>query len=448
MLAVTACAPRIPSLPATAAIAPPLSWRDGSAVDGVIDPRWWRSFGDPALDTLVDTALTRNTDVLTAVAVVEQSRAQIRLARSAMLPTLGGSASAIRSGGTHVPTTTALEAPLAAAWEIDLSGRLHALTRAARSNYHASQADRDAIALAVASQVAQVYIGLLSLDAQLDITRATLVSQARSLRLIEDQLRVGYVSQFELTQAQAEYELVAQQGPLIEQSVRAQENALALLVGDLPRAIVRGRTFDALALPVIPATLPAALLRRRPDIAVAEYRLAAANATIAARRADYLPQLNLSALFGVVASGPRNYNPVTIWSVGASLLVPLFEGGALRAGFDVATALRDQSAYQYRGVVLAAFGEVETAFSSATTLAVEQDTALRRLAILRHSLVLAQERYREGYSAYIDLLDAERSLYATQLSSTTTRQNQLDTAVALYAALGGGWSCATIPPKM
>ena len=441
MLAMTgACVPSLRPAPPAAAVAPPLSWRDAPVGVGEIDPRWWRGFGDPVLDGVVERALARNTDVLSAIAVVDQARAAARLARSALLPTLDAVGSATRGKQPPGPTTTVLTGTLEASWAVDLLGRLRALDRAARREYVASQADRDATALSVASQTAQAYITLLSLDAQLRVTRETLKSRAQTLRLTQDQRNVGYVSDFELTQAQSEYESIAQQIPQFVQSVRAQENSLAVLTGDLPGAIPRGGTLRDLLLPSTPATMPSALLRRRPDIAAAEFRLAAADATMASRRAEFLPQLSLTGSYGAVGTNLTNYNPATLWSLGGSLLAPLFRGGALRANLDSATALRDQAAFAYRGAVLSAFGDVETSLSATANLAAQNQRVLARLAVLRRSLTLAQERYTEGYSSFLDQLDAQRNLYTSELNAITTREAQLSNVVTLAAALGGGWT--------
>ena len=438
-----ACVPSLRPAPPAASVAPPLSWRDAPVGVGEIDPQWWRSFGDPTLNVLVERALARNTDVLTAIAVVDQARATTRLARSALLPSLDADGSATRSRQAG-PAATTLTGALDASWEVDLFGRLRALDRAARRSYVASQADRDATALSVASQTAQQYITLLSLDTQLQVTRQTLVSRGETLRLTQNQRDAGYVSDFELTQAQSEYESIAQQIPQLVQSIRAQENGLAILTGDLPAVIPRGATLRALLLPSVPATMPSALLRRRPDVAAAEFRLAAADATMASRRAEFLPQISLSGSYGAVATNLANYNPVTVWSLGGSLLAPLFHGGALRANLDIATALRDQAAFAYRGVVLSAFGDVETSLSATANLAAQDQRVLARLAILRRSLTLASERYTEGYSSFLDQLDAQRNLYASELNAITTREAQLSNAVTLAAALGGGWTPARL----
>lgn len=441
-MTLAGCMPAERPRPALSAVAPPDSWRDGNGDTAPVDPAWWTEFGDPTLSTLVEAALARNTDVLVAAARVQEAEAGIRLARGASLPTLDASGGIERSRSLSVigiNTTTAVQPLLQANWQLDLFGRLSRLTDAARLQYRASQADRDAAALAVTAQVAQAYIGLRALDAQLLVTRETVKSRAEALRLAKDQEQLGFISLFELTQAQSEYEAVEQTVPQIELGIRAQENALRVLTGDLPGTVARGSAFAALTVPAIPATLPSELLRRRPDLASAELAIAAADARLAADRRAFLPQVALSASLGQVFVNSLDYDPVTVWSIGGSILAPLFQGGRLTAQADRSTALRDSAAYAYRGAVLAAFQETETALTGARRYDEQYRRVINRRTILTRSVALATDRYREGYAAYIEQLDAQRGLYSAQLDAITVRRNQLDNAIALYRALGGGW---------
>ncbi|MDF2640723.1 MAG: type secretion outer membrane protein [Novosphingobium lindaniclasticum] len=444
VLSLCACMPADRPSPASAAVALPTAWRDTSSGNGTVDPAWWQAFGDPALTRLIEAALVRNTDVLTATARVEEVAADIRLARSALLPSLDAVGAAQRSrslGTTGTTTSTALQPEIQLSWQVDMFGRLSRLTAAARQQYVASQADRDAVALSVAAQTAQAYVGLLALDAQLAVSRETVKSRAEALRLATDQAQVGYTSQFELTQAQAEYEAVSQAIPQFEQAIRAQENALRLLTGEMPGPVTRSDgALLAATPPTVPATLPADLLRRRPDIVSAEAMVAAADASLAARRAQFLPQVALSASLGQLFVNGLDYDPVTIWDVGASALAPLFAGGRLRAQVDAATAQRDQAAFAYRGAALKAFGEVETGLSGVSRFAEQIERLHNRRQILIRSVAMARDRYRGGYASYLELLDAQRNLYSTELDAIGVRQDQLDNIITLYRALGGGWS--------
>ncbi|WP_235955103.1 efflux transporter outer membrane subunit [Sphingobium psychrophilum] len=328
VLTLAGCMPADVPPPASAAITAPVAWRDGATGSATIDPHWWDAFNDPKLTGLIERALARNTDVLSAAARVQEAQATIRLARSAALPTLdavGGGQRQRTLGGTGAAAaSTALQPEVQLNWQVDLFGRLSRLTDAARLRYVASQADRDAAALAVSAEVAQAYIGLLALDAQLLVSEQTVTSRAEALRLAADQARVGYTSQFELTQAESEYEAVQQSIPQLRFAIQAQENALSRLTGDLPGAIVRGRNLRDFSLPAVPVTLPSDLLRRRPDIASAELAVAAGDATLASDRAAFLPQVAISAALGQLFVNALDYDPVTVWSLGGSVLAPIF----------------------------------------------------------------------------------------------------------------------------
>jgi multidrug efflux system outer membrane protein len=445
-LILSGCVPLERQAPASAAVTPPAAWRNGPTGTAAVDPAWWSGFGDPTLPQLVQAALAHNTDVLAAAGRVQAAEASIRIARSALLPTLDAGVSGQRSrslGSAGAAASTAVQPELQMSWQADFFGRLGSLSEAARLQYVATQADRDAAALSVAAAVAQAYIALIALDAQLHVSQETVQSRKEALRLATDQAQVGYISQYELTQAQSEYESVEQAIPRLQQAIVAQENALRRLSGELPGAVARGGTLRTLQVPPVPLTLPSDLLRHRPDVRSAELTVAAADASLAANRQALLPQVALSANLGKLYTDALNYNPVTVWSLGGSILAPIFDGGRLRAQVDVATAQRDQAAFAYRGTVLAAFEEVETALSGTQRLAEQFDRTLKRRAILLRSVALATDRYRGGYATYLEQLDAQRNLYSTELDAISVRQEQLDNTVSLYRALGGGWNGTT-----
>ncbi|WP_370663302.1 efflux transporter outer membrane subunit [Massilia mucilaginosa] len=440
---LTACMPAPRPAPPLSTVTLPDAWRDGPAGPAAVDPQWWRAFGDPALTALVEAALAHNTSVLAAVARVDQARALVTVADSAALPAVNavlGAASARAPAGAALVNSRSLQPELQASWELDLFGRLRQQSRAASLQYQASQAERDGVALSVAASTAQAYVGLLALDAQLRITKGTAASRAEALRLASDQARVGYTSQLQLSQAQNENETVLQAIPELELAIRRQENALRVLTGELPGAVPRERRFQDLPLLPAPASIPSSLLARRPDIAQGQLLLAASDANLALRRADFLPHVTISAKFGSLLTNGRDYDPVTLWTLGASVLAPVFSAGRLSAQVDAATAQRDQAAFAYRGVVLTAFGEVENAFAGVTRLQTQMEHAQKRRDILTRTLDFARDRYQAGYASYLEVLDAQRNLYQVELNAVTLRQNQVNNMVALYRALGGGWS--------
>jgi len=440
--ALTGCLPAYRAAPELAGVAAPAAWREPVPGAAAIDAQWWRSFGDPELARLVEAALLRNSDVLIAVARVDEARAQADLAESARLPALNG-ALGVQTGrsldATGIKNSTVLQPALQANWELDLFGRIRNQVRAAGLQFRATQAERDAAALAVAAGTAQSYIQLLALDAQLFITRETVASRAEALRLAQDQARVGYISQLQLTQAQSEYQSVLGAIPELELAVRRQENALRLLAGELPGAVMRGAGFAALRLPPVPATLPSQLLARRPDLAQRALLLAAADASLAVRRQAFLPQVTLSAQLGSLFVNALDYDPVTVWSLGGSVLAPLFSGGRLTAQYEAAASQRDQAAFAYRRTVLTAFSEVENALAGVPRLAEQVDHAVQRRDILGRSLGYAHDRYQAGYATYLEELDAQRNLYQVEVGLITLRRTQLENLIGLYRALGGGW---------
>lgn len=437
------CMPAPRPAPEAARVALPSAWREQPAGTASVDPQWWRSFGDPALAAVVEAALARNSDVLIAVARVDEARALAEAAEAARLPALN-LALGVQAGRsldvTGTSTSRAVQPALQASWEPDIFGRVREQIRAAILQYRATQAERDAAALAVAAGAAQNYVALLALDAQLFITRETVASRAEALRLATDQARVGYISQLQLTQAQSEYQSVLQAIPELELAQRRQENVVRLLAGELPGAPARGKAFDDLHLPPVPNVLPSGLLARRPDVAQRELLLAAADTALALRRQAFLPQVNLSAQLGSVLVSGLDYDPVRIWSVGGSVLAPLFSAGRLRAQYEASASQRDQAAFAYRSAVLTAFSEVENALAGVPRLADQVGHAMQRRTILERSLGYARDRYQAGYASYLEQLDAQRNLYQVELSLVTLRRTQIENLIALYRALGGGWS--------
>jgi NodT family efflux transporter outer membrane factor (OMF) lipoprotein len=442
-LAVVACAGPLVKTAIVAPVAPPTSWRTDAGPTAPFDHDWWQGFGDPALTALVEQALANNLDIAIAGARIRDARAQEMLARAQLLPTLDASGAGAWSRSVNAfgqPTEQRAAQPqVQAGWEIDLFGRLSDQASAARSAWLASQAARDAIRLSVASTAASGYISLLALDARLAVARQTLEARKEALRLAQRRTDEGYSPQLELAQAQAEYQATAQIIPPLEQAISRQENGLRLLVGDLPGPVARGTTLDAVAEPAIPSGLPSDLLRRRPDVAQAEYQLAASDGALAAARKRFLPQLRLTGSAGAAFS-TLLADPITIWSIGGSILAPLFEGGRLTAGAESAGAQRDQAAFAFRRTALGAFREVDDSLATALH-SDEQVTILRKQRdALSNGFRLASNRYRAGYSPYLEQLDAQRGLLGAELSLIQAQADALNARVALYQAMGGGWS--------
>jgi len=443
LLLLAACVPNTPPRPAGSEVAPPAEWRTLLGPQATIDPLWWQRFGDPVLTNLIQMALANNSDIAIAAARVREARAQERLARAALFPSLGlgGGVTESRSlNGLGQPVEQTTAQPLfQASYELDLFGRTGNQIEAARQSAFASEAARDAAALSVAAATATGYITLRGLDARLDVVRATVASRAEALRLARSRARVGYTSQLELRQAEAEYEATLQIVPQVQLAITRQEDALSQLIGVPPRAIARGLALASLVRPAIPAVLPSELLRRRPDIAQAEYTLAASDATIRAARAQFLPQINLTSSAGATLS-TLLASPVTLWSIGGSVLAPIFQGGRLRAQVETAAARRDQAAFGYERTALAAFREVDDSLASVLRTGEQLGHLEAQRVATAEALRHATNRYQAGYSSYLEQLDAQRALLSVELTLVQTETDQLNALVALYQAMGGGWS--------
>jgi NodT family efflux transporter outer membrane factor (OMF) lipoprotein len=439
---LAACAGLRPHAPPGAEVVPPATWRNGTGGDAAIAVAWWQGFGDPVLTQIVEKALANNVDIAIAAARVEEARAQFGVARGQLLPSVELTGGAKRDRFLNAfgrpATETADRADLGISYDLDLFGRLRNASEAARASLLATQAAQDSVALAVASSAAAGYIGLRALDARLAVVRETVAARADSLRIAQRRAGSGYATQLEREQAEAELRGTEQLIPQLELAITRQENGLSLLLGENPRAIERGVALTALASPPVPTMLPSQLLRRRPDLAQAEQQIVAADRSLDSARAAFLPSIRLGASGGYVDS-TLIADPVGVFSLGGSILAPLYEGGRLRAQADVAAARRDQAAYAYRKTALNAFREVEDALA-AVQRSGEQELVLRKQRdALAQALVQAGNRYRAGYSSYLEQLDAQRGLLSADLSLVQASNDRLSATVNLFQALGGGW---------
>jgi outer membrane protein, multidrug efflux system len=424
-------------------ISAPLKWADGG--DLRVERGWWASFGDPVLTGLIDEALLHNLDLRVALSRIAEARALGNAQRSSVLPSLdanfGGQRSRSISEIRGQPyLSTGSEPQFVAAYEIDLWGRIAALNEAASANYEASHATHDAAALSVTASVAIGYINLRSIDAQLDLAQRTMKSRERSLELTRVRYKSGYGAALESAQAEAELRATAQVIPQLELAAVRQEQMLNILLARPSGTIVRGLALSALNLRELPATgLPSDLLRRRPDISIAELQVVAADAQLDAARAQLLPSVRLSASIGSVSASVLHGDPFTVWNMGGSVLAPIFNGGRLRALAEASASRRDQALIGYERTVLTAFAEVETQLTAFAKLQEQAVQAEAQRAAVAESLRIAGNRYREGYSSYLEVLLAQRNLFTVEQSLMQQRSELLSAAVSVYKALGGGW---------
>lgn len=413
---------------------------------------WWNSFGDPLLDGLVRETLASNRDLRIATARVDEFAAILAGTRAQGMPQIGYGLSGTRQRATEQgpipvlgdPHSTSLSALLSASWEIDLWGRIRRETEAARANLLATEEARRGVVLTLISSVVISYVTLLDLDEQLSVAEATAEGRKKSVDLFETRLAAGWISEFEMSQVRGEYESALAQIPPIRQAIAVQENALSVLLGRNPGPITRASTLASLNSPAVPAGLPSDLLIRRPDIMQAEQQLIASNALIGAARALFFPRISLTGLLGLASDslGDLFAGSARTWSFTGDVAGPIYTGGGLTAAVDQAEARKDQSLANYELTIQNAFRDVEDSLADLRNSIELRDALARRVATLRRGLDLANERYENGYSDYLEVLDTERSLFSAELQLASARGDYFRAIVNLYRALGGDWTGA------
>ena len=407
----------------------------------VANPLWWQQFEDPALDELIRIALTDNFDVRIAAARVEEFYGVLRVTRSGLFPQVGAEFVVGREFVPPAEASDTVRADAFAAWEIDLFGRLRRLSEASRADLLASEEGRRFAVLTLTSTVASTYLTLRTLDAQLDIARRTLTSRESALRIFQARHRRGAISEIELSQARSEHALALATIPPLEQASAQVENALAVLLGRNPGPIPRGKTIEELTLPAVPAGLPSEILERRPDLRAAELNLVSANARIGAAKALYYPRISLTGLFGAASTSISALfdDPQEIWTYGAGVAAPVFTGGGVAGQVDIAEARQEQALLAYQKAIRVAFQEVEDALIAGQKSREGLAAQTQRVDALRRYAHLANLRFDNGYSGYLEVLDAERSLFNAELEYTRQKSETQQALVNLYKAMGGGW---------
>ena len=429
----------------------PATWRLGSTeARQISNVAWWDQFRDPTLSDLVRTSLANNMDVKVATARVEQAAAQYGIVRSAQLPQVDANASAVRQG---ISQTTALGVPagrhvfnsyginLSAAFELDVWGKLRRAAESAQASLLASEQGKGTVVLTLVANVATAYIQLRALDRQLEIAQNTSRSLGEAARLQRIRLEEGAVPESDYVQAESQYREALARVPELERQIAHQENFISVLLGQNPGSIARGRTIDELSFPAVPGDLPASLLERRPDIRQAEENLVAANADIGVAKAAYFPNISLTGSFGFESAELSDLfkGPSRSWSFGAGLLQPIFNAGRLRGQVARAEAIQQEALYTYESSIISAFQDVENALVDRTKFGQVREEQERNVEALRRFRDLADLRYREGATIYLEVANAEQSLFNAQLAYVAVQSQLFQSYANLYKAMGGGW---------
>jgi NodT family efflux transporter outer membrane factor (OMF) lipoprotein len=463
-----------------------------------VDAHWWRLFGDPELTSLVDRVADANLDVRVATIRLAESRAQSGIARADAFPQLNGNASYTRekisdkgvagflggggagggSGGgglgnssgnantnsanglggrqggvplgnrkSQIPPFDLWQYGIDASWELDLWGRVRRSVESADASVLQSAENRRNMLLSSIAEVARDYIMLRGTQAQLDIARQNLKTAQQSLQLTQERAAGGLTTDLDVANARAQVNTTASQIPTLEQQEASQINAISLLIGQEPHALagelIQPRPVPPVP-PRVPVGLPSELARRRPDIRQAEAQLHSATADVGVAVASFYPSVTLSGSLGIQA---LQFKDLATWDArnyafGPSITLPIFQGGRLTATLELRKAQQQEAAVAYQRTVLNAWHEVDNALTAYQTEQRRRDLLIQAVADNRRALGLAQSRYAQGITDFLQVLDAQRNLLSSQqqlADSTTTVSANL---VALYKALGGGWEGA------
>ena len=417
--------------------------------NSIADLPWWKLFNDKSLQGLITQAMANNYDLQAAVARIDQARAQVGIARSELFPQVGSRGGAAReksfvpteqSGGNITFNTFGVA--INSIWELDLWGRIRRSTEAARANLYAQVDVRRGVMLTLASDVAASYFLLIELDRELSIAQESATRYRQTLDLFTARFQLGRDTKLAVLRAKAAYDSANASIARLTRAIGQQENAISTLLGTYPGPIERGTALTQQLLPPGAPGLTTDVLQRRPDIQQMEQVMIGANAEIGVAIANFFPRVGLSALFGT--QGPHTddlfKSHFGIWSIGAVIDAPIYQGGRLRASYNAQKAFWDETVAQYKKTVMSAFSETSDALVAQQTLVNQRAGLQSQVEALSEAVELVLSRYDAGRSNYFEVLDAEQLLYPAEDALAQTQRDQLLAVVDLYKALGGGWN--------
>ncbi|HMO45494.1 MAG TPA: efflux transporter outer membrane subunit [Rubrivivax sp.] len=417
-----------------------------AAATPAADLDWRQFFADPRLKRLIELSLQNNRDLRTAVLNIERVRAMYQIQRSEQFPTLQLGATGLYQPnadgrGNHRFYTAGLNVT---GYELDLFGRVRSLSDAALQRYFASEEARKAAQISLVAAVANLHLALLADDAQLAAAQQTLATREEGYRLLKLKFDNGALSEYDLAQAVTLVEGAKAALALLQRQRMQDQNALVLLVGQpLPQDLPAALPLDAQGLLAeLPAGLPSELLERRPDVRQAEHQLQAANANIGAARAAFFPRITLTGSAGFASGDLSDLFSTSVWQFAPRITLPIFDAGANQANLELSEADRDIAVAQYQRSIEAAFREVADALAGRATYGEQLRAQQAQTQAEQKRSDLAELRFRNGISSFLDVLDAQRALFQTQQATIVVQAAQQQNLVTLYKVLGGGWKDA------
>lgn len=416
----------------------------------VVNTAWWQAFGDADLDALIMEAIEANQDLQLAALRVEQFDARLQMSRGARYPYVGYGTTTNRQRYSEErpvllppqadPYQNAFVVNSNFGWELDLWGRVRRVNEAALADLLATEEARRGVMLTVVTDVATSYVQLVALDHQLALARRTLRNRQDAADLLQTKQEGGSATRLAVAEARAAVAEVAATIPSLEREIATLENGISALVGRNTRPVARN-PMEVLALPPVPQGVPSDVLTRRPDVLAAEQNLVSANALIGAAKAQYFPTISLTGALGLGSNDLSRLllHSATTGAIGVDVLGTIFSGGRIEGDVRQTEAVQKQMIVKYQQAVLTALREVEDALVFRAKAGEQLDAVGRQVDALQDLVGLWKTRYDGGQSTYLDVLDAERQLYAAQDQQAQRRRDTYVALISVYKAMGGGW---------
>ena len=435
------------------------NWKQAQPKDDISRGKWWRIFGDPVHDSLQEQVDISNQTLVRAEAQYRQAEALVQAARSSFFPSLNTNVTSTRSRASSTtisqPSTVPVSRgvvtnyglPATVAWEADVWGHIRRTVEVNRANAQASVADLEAVRLLAHAALAQNYFQLRALDSQKQLYDETIAAYEKSLKLTQNQYSVGVAAKADVVQAQAQLKSVQAQSIDLDVARAQLEHAIASLIGKAASNFSIPRAPLAITPPAVPTGLPSELLERRPDIAGAERRMAAANAQIGVAKSAFYPVFTLNASGGFQSSNYGQWvtTPSRFWAIGPSIALSLFDGGLRRAQTNQAIAAYDASVATYRLAVLTGFQEVEDNLAALRVLEQEALVQTEAAILAEQSLALTFNQYKAGTVTYLAVTVVAAAALNSQRTSVDILSRRMVASVLLIKALGGGWNASELP---
>jgi multidrug efflux system outer membrane protein len=419
------------------------NFRNGAAtidtLQSVVNVKWFDLFNDEVLKGLINKGLANNYDMRIAMARIERTRAELGYTKPDLLPAIGYGATVNSNEKAFIPSNASANL----SWELDFWGKIRHENRAVQNELLASEEGRKVILSNLVSDIAVSYFQLRDFDNRLIVAEKTLESRQKGYDIINQRFKAGYVSEVDLLQIEQQVAVAEATIPAIQRQITFLENTISILIGQAPAPIERGKTNIELQVAnTIPVSIPSILLKNRPDVNQAERLYMASNERIGVAQAMRFPSFNIAALAGFANSSVSHLfdSSSYLQNASASVVGPIFNFGKNKRRVEIYRQIAEESRLNYQKICITAVAEVEQSLQDVKKYKEEWAARNKQVLAARKNLELSEARYYNGYVSYLEVLQAQSSLFNAELSFSELTQNQLSSMIQLYRALGGGWN--------